>query len=316
MILMATGSEGGAYANVGERYREVLARAGVEVRLVPTAGSPENLALLLDRRSGVSVSLIQGGTIGAEASSQLKWLGAVFYEPMWLFYKRGLPNTGVTGDLKGRRISVGAVGSGTRALALELLKRNEIDGQVSELMELTSQAAGETLLSGELDATLTLNARDAPVAQQLLAAGTLELSRFQRADAYVALYPFLNKLVLPRGVVDLAKDRPPDDVILVAPKASLIVHKDLHPAIQSCCSMPRRIFTRSRRFFRSANQFPAAEAVDIPLSSEALLGYRSDSPTYESSSILGGGPVRQAAGSADSNSGRALPDPENVVAAV
>ncbi len=126
-IVMATGSEGGTFYDVGERYRAVLASAGVEVRLVPTAGSAENLALLLDPHSGVSVGLVQGGTIGVEASSKLESLGTVFYEPLWLVQKRGLGNNnkGFV-DLRGRRISVGPVGSGTRALALELLKRNGI----------------------------------------------------------------------------------------------------------------------------------------------------------------------------------------------
>ena len=278
MIVMATGSEGGAYAKVGERYRAVLARAGVEVRLVPTAGSPENLALLLDPRSGVNVGLIQGGTPGAEASSQLESLGTIFYEPLWLFYKRGIPNTGVAGDLRGRRISVGPVGSGTRALAIELLKRNGIDGQVSEFLDLMPQAAGEKLLAGEIDAMLTLNAWDAPVVQQLLAAENVELARFPRADAYVALYPFLNKVVVPRGIGDLAKDLPPADATLFAPKASLIVHKDLHPAIQYLLLNAAAQIHSKQAIFQHANQFPAAEAVDIPLSSEALQFYKSGRP--------------------------------------
>ena len=88
MIVMATGPEGSAAYDVGERYRAVLGSAGVEVRLVPTAGSLENLALLLDPHSGVSVGLVQGGTIGAEASSKLESLGTLFYEPLWLFHKR------------------------------------------------------------------------------------------------------------------------------------------------------------------------------------------------------------------------------------
>jgi TRAP-type uncharacterized transport system substrate-binding protein len=45
---------------LGERYRKVLADEGVQVRLVPTAGSAENLAMLRDPNSGVSVALMQG----------------------------------------------------------------------------------------------------------------------------------------------------------------------------------------------------------------------------------------------------------------
>jgi hypothetical protein len=66
MIVMATGPEGGTYYEVGERYRVALARANVDLRLLPTAGSPENLALLLDPHSEVSVALIQDGINSTE----------------------------------------------------------------------------------------------------------------------------------------------------------------------------------------------------------------------------------------------------------
>jgi len=58
---MATGPEGGAYHRYGERYREILAREGFELRLIPTAGAVENLSRLNDTNSGVSIGLLQGG---------------------------------------------------------------------------------------------------------------------------------------------------------------------------------------------------------------------------------------------------------------
>jgi TRAP-type uncharacterized transport system substrate-binding protein len=191
MIVMATGSEGGSFYDVGERYRAALASAGVEVRLVPTAGSAENLALLLDPNSGVNVGLVQGGTIGAEASSKLESLGTLFYEPLWLFHKREVGNTKGHLDLRGRRISVGPLGSGTRELTLELLKRNGIDKQNSELLALTTKESEEKLLAGEIDALGTVNAWEAPIVQKLISDEHIELYSFAaRADAYVALIHF------------------------------------------------------------------------------------------------------------------------------
>jgi TRAP-type uncharacterized transport system substrate-binding protein len=279
MIVMATGSEGGTFYDVGERYRAVLASAGVEVRLVPTAGSAENLALLLDPHSGVSVGLIQGGTLGAGASSKLESLGTVFYEPLWLFHKRGLGNNQGYVDLRGRRISVGPVGSGTRELSVELLKRNGIDGQNSELLALTTKESEEKLLAGEIDALGTVNAWEAPIVQKLITDEHIELYSFAaRADAYVALYPFLNKVVVPRGVGDLAMDLPPADVILFAPKVSLFVRKDLHPAIQYLLLDAAMQIHSRPGIFQHANQFPAAEGIDIPLSREAQQFYKSGRP--------------------------------------
>ena len=47
---------------VGKRYQQILARSGVLLRLVPTGGAVENLALLRNRGSGVNIALLQGGT--------------------------------------------------------------------------------------------------------------------------------------------------------------------------------------------------------------------------------------------------------------
>jgi TRAP-type uncharacterized transport system substrate-binding protein len=231
MIVMATGPKGGAYYEIGKRYRTALASAGVKVRLLPTDGSLENLALLRDLHSGVTVALIQGGTVSAEASSGLESLGTVFYEPLWMFHRRE-PGKIMLDILRGGKVSVGPVGGGSRALSLELLKRNELDQQIGEFLPLSPQAAADKLLAGEIDAALILNSWDSPTVHRLIADERVALAGFPRADAYVALYPFLSKLVVPRGVGSLAKDLPPKDVVLIGPKASLVVRDDLHSAIQ------------------------------------------------------------------------------------
>ena len=119
---------------------------------------------------------------------------------------------------------------------------------------------------------------ESPVVQQLLADERIELSGFPHADAFVALYPFLTKVVVPRGVTDIGKDRPPTDVVLIATKASLAVRNNLHPAIQYLLLNAAREIHSGPSIFHHANQFPAPEAIDIPLSGEAQRFYKSGLP--------------------------------------
>jgi TRAP-type uncharacterized transport system substrate-binding protein len=200
-IVMVTGPEGSAYAEVGPRYREILGRGGIEVKLLPTGGEFENLARLRDPDSGVSVGFIQGGITTQKDSPDLVSLGAVFYEPLWLFHQRELELNGLNlNALRGRRVSIGPEGSGTRVLSLELLGRNGIPQGTFVPMALSPEEAGRKLLNGEIDAAFILTSWDSMVLRQLLAAETIELASFPRADAYVALYPFLNEVVVPTGV--------------------------------------------------------------------------------------------------------------------
>jgi hypothetical protein len=119
---------------------------------------------------------------------------------------------------------------------------------------------------------------DAPEVQQLLGDERVTLTGYQRANALVALYPFLSKVVVPRGVRDFAKDLPPTDVTLIAVKANLVVRNDLHSAIQYLLLNAAEHIHSLPSIFRRANEFPAAEVVDIPLSNEALRFYKSGPP--------------------------------------
>ena len=273
MIVMGTGAEGGANYEFGIRYRDILAQSGVTLQLRPTAGGLENLALLRDPRSGIGVAFIQGGTTNKKESPDVMSLGAVFYEPLWLFYRSEI-GEGIQA-LRGRRLSIGPEGSGGRALALELVKRTNISG---EFLGLTPRIAAEKLITGDIDAAFIVTSWDSPVVQHLMTAKGIELASYPRADAYVALYPFLNKLVLPAGVADLAMNRPPADVVLLAAKASLAVRADLHPAIQHLLLTAAMQIHSQPGIFQKAGQFPAAESIDLPLSEEAISFYKTGRP--------------------------------------
>ena len=233
--------------------------------------------MLLDPHANVSVAVIQGGLAGAANVSALQSLGTVFYEPLWWFRRREIQDAGLAG-LRGRKISIGREGSATRALALELIKRAGLELEVGELLAFAPREAAEKLVASEIDVAFIMTSSDAPVVQQLLSDERVELSGYPRADAMTVLYPFLHKVVVPRGAADFAKDRPPDDVVLVATKASLVVQKNLHPAIQYLLLNAAVEIHSGSGIFRHANEFPAAETDGIPLSSEALRFYKSGPP--------------------------------------
>jgi TRAP-type uncharacterized transport system substrate-binding protein len=235
-------------------------------------------------------------------------LGAVAYEPLWWFRRR--ENQGVGADgLRGRKIAIGPQGSGTRALTLELIKRTGMERQVGELLALDPREAADKLKAGEIDVAFMMNSWDAPVVQQLLADERVAPSGFPHADAFVALYPFLNKVIVPRGVMDLARDQPPADVTLIATKTSLVVRQDLHPALQYLLLNAATEIHSGPSIFNRANEFPAAEAIDMPLSSEAARFYKSGLPflhdyfPFWMAALLG-----KAHYPAHSDPGRALPD--------
>lgn len=276
-VVMTTGSEGGAYHEYGKRYREILARSGVELKLLPSEGGIENLRRLSDPRSGVDAGFLQGGVTTGREPKDLVSLGTVAYEPLWFFSRGGHPGRRLEG-LRGKRISIGPEGSGTRQLALTLLARNDIDRDHAELLPLSMKDAADNLLAGRIDAALFVSSFESPVVTRLIASDGVELLSFPRAEAYTALYPFLSRLTVPAGVGDLARNRPPADVTLLAPMTSLAVRKGLHRGIQYLLLDAAAEIHSGHRLFQRAGRFPAAEADDLPLSDAASQFYKTGRP--------------------------------------
>jgi len=272
-IVMTTGPEGGAYRELGEKYKHILARNGVRVETRPSLGNVENLRRLKDPKSGVSVGFVSGGLTNEKDSPDIVSLGTVAYYPLWIFCK-GMPEPIHMLDLRGKRVSVGPEGGGTRPLSMELLRANGIDTTIKPV-ELSPGPSGEALLRGELDCACMLTTAEAPIVRRLLADKTVSLLHFYRAAAYVARYPYLRKVILPEGVGSLSEDLPPMDVPLIASTASLLIREELHPAIQFLLLQAADEIHSRGSILDRPGQFPSPEQVDVPLSPEAKPFYKS-----------------------------------------
>jgi TRAP-type uncharacterized transport system substrate-binding protein len=136
-VSIATGPPGSAYVQVAERYREILARNGVRLHLVPTDGAVANLERLRDPTKGVDAGFVQADTTSQRESPNLVSLGTVFYEPLWLSCRCAtLPE--LLHERPNARISLGPLGSATRPLALKLLAPLRID---TTRLQLTGDSA-------------------------------------------------------------------------------------------------------------------------------------------------------------------------------
>jgi len=276
-VTMATDPQGSFTAELAKHYRESLARNGIELKLVPTAGAVDSLTRLQDPKSNISIGIIPSGITTQRDSSDLVSLGTLFYEPLW-FFVRGRAMDSYD-QLRGLRISIGPEGSASHAFSIEFFSRvGIIDQKSAELFSNTREETIQKLHRGEINGAVILDPWESPFVHELLATENLDLQSILRADAYVALYPYLNKLVLPAGVADLAENRPPVDILLLAPKASLVVRRNLHPAIQFLLLEAAEEMHSAPGVFHKAGEFPAPESIDIPLSTQARQFYKTGSP--------------------------------------
>jgi TRAP-type uncharacterized transport system substrate-binding protein len=286
-VVLATGPEQSAYEEFGKRYQQALARYGIKVELVPSAGSLENLNNLKQPDGKVQLAFVQGGSTSLEESEQaaLISLGSLFYEPVWLFYrtesakkKSADGKLKALADMQGWRVNAGMDGGGVRNLVLRLLQANRIDPAAMTLAALPPTESVMELLAGTSDAVFFVSAPESPLVQMLLQTPGVGMFAFDQAEAYARRFAFISNVNLPRGIVDLAANLPPQDVPMIAPTATLVAREGTHPALIQLFVQAAAEIHGGAGWFRRAGEFPNAKNNEMPVAKEAQKFYRDGAP--------------------------------------
>ena len=294
-VVLATGPDNGAYAEFGKRYAKILKTFGVTVELRSTQGATENLRLLHDPKSGVDIAFVQGGAddkmrkTDDDDDDGLVSLGSLFYEPVWFFYrtdsaKRLLKTTDTLtsiSQLAGWRVNIGARGSGAPNLMRKLLEANKLELTALTLLREPPTPATVALINGESDALVFASAPESQLVQMLLDSPGIALFNFGQADAYSRLFPYLTPVTLPRGVVDLARNVPPNDARLIAPTATLVARSSTHPALIQLFVQAAQQIHSAAGWFQRKGDFPTANSTEEPLAKEAQRFYATGTPLLQ-----------------------------------
>ncbi|HMF39634.1 MAG TPA: TAXI family TRAP transporter solute-binding subunit [Polyangia bacterium] len=274
-IRFISGPDGSSFRNQAEKYQKILARDGVKLEILPSRGAIDNLDKLANRAAKVDVGFVQGGLAEGRDLPHLVSLGSVYPQPLMIYCRSNEP-VELLSELKGKRLAIGPEGSGTRVLALKLLKANEMDGPPTVLHELAGDEAAKELLAGKIDAAFLMGDSATQTAMRSLREQPhIQLMSFRQAEGYLRKFRFLSKLTLPEGAMDLGKNYPPRAMTLIGPTVELVARDDLHPALSDLLIRAAREVHGSPGMFRNAGEYPAPLARDFPISADAERYYKS-----------------------------------------
>lgn len=263
---IATGKTTGAYFGFAANYARILKQQGIDVDIVPTEGSMDNLKRLRDESSDIDVAFIQSGVAKPTTNDTLRSIASVFYEPFWLLYQSTCTVQRLS-DFKGLRIAASMPDSGTYALARQLFAANGVDP--ASLLTMENSEAVKQLATGEIDAACFVGNIQSGYIDSLTHQKKYKLFDCPRAPAYVSRYPFLSVLTLPEGIIDLAENIPPQDITLLSACATLVCREDFHPALIDLLLQATAKVHAKPHVFSREKEFPTAKYVDFPLSPDA-----------------------------------------------
>lgn len=271
-IKIATGSEEGRYHQIGKLLQTELAKEGLDVELVATAGSSENLDLLSDAKSGVSLALVQSGVEENFENEEvnLHCLGSLYYEPIWIFRRSDSGDSLISG-FEGMRIGVGEAGSGTNTVARYLLSSNGLtaEGGDFEILEVGGDEAVDMLEEGALDVAFFNVSAESETIQSIIRIEDVELMDVRRSDSYTARFPSLSSVHISEGLLDLGQNIPDSQRTTLASTATLVVNESFHPAFTPLVLETLAVYLKRGGILERPGEFPSAEHVGFELTKEA-----------------------------------------------
>lgn len=233
-INIATGGTAGTYFPLGGAMAEILNNniPGVNATAEATNASVANVNLL--KGGSVQLAFIQNDVSyyadkGEELFKDnqvtgLRALATLYPETVQLIT---LQSSGIksVADLKGKRVAVGAAGSGVEANARQILLANDITYDDIKVQYLSFAEAANGLKDGNIDAGFITAGFPTAAIQDIAAQHDVVLVPVEdaTADKLIEQYPFYTKVTIPAGTYP----KQDADVQSVAVKAMLVTTEDM-----------------------------------------------------------------------------------------
>lgn len=282
-IVFTTDDEGSEWHQMAEGISDYLKPHGVEVELVNSHGTLNNLARLLEQDGKVNAGFLLAPAIEATDASKLYSLGSLDYEPIWIFYRKS-PDVKLTElrDLKKYRVGVGLHTTGSYVLTKKLLAINgvKVENNPNFISDKRSENV-KRLARGEIDAIVMAAGVIDNTVQKLLRDPGLEVFSFKNSEAYAHLISYYKPLKILAGSIDLMNYLPAHDIDLIAVTSTLAVRKDMNPGEQLALLIAAKDFAKNNnvRMYAKPNEFPAYVDNMIELSPVAKTFYETGSPS-------------------------------------
>lgn len=257
-VNIATGGTAGTYYPLGGAIAEVLNKniPGMNASAQSTGASVANVNMLKEGK--VDIGFVQNdiayyamtGTemFKGKQAQNLQGIATLYPENIQIV---SLAEEGITSvaQLKGKRVAIGAAGSGVEANARQILEAYGITYDDIDEQYLSFSEAANGLKDGNIDAAFLTAGYPTAAIQDIAAQNAVAMIPIDadKADALVAKYPFYTKSVIPAGTYPGQTQ----DVAGVAVMAMLVATDKM--SADDCYAITKALYSNLDRIKASHN---------------------------------------------------------------
>ena len=231
-ISILTGGTGGTYYPLGGAFANIISDAtGIETNAETSGASAENMTTLKDKNAEIAFSQTDissyavAGTEMFEGSpiDNVQAIGTLYPETIQIVTteKSGIKSVE---DLKGKKVSVGAPGSGTAPNAEQILEVHGLTFEDIKKQDLSFDESTQGIQDGNIDAAFVTAGTPTGAVESLAATEDIVIIPIgkDKIETLINKYPFYISEEIPSGTYGLD-----EAVSTVAVQAMLVVRDDL-----------------------------------------------------------------------------------------
>lgn len=231
-ISILTGGTGGTYYPLGGAFANIISEeTGIESNAETSGASAENLATLKDGNAEVAFTQTDIASYAKEGKQMfeggkvdnIQAIGTLYPETIQIVTtkKSGIKKIE---DLKGKRVSVGAPGSGVVPNAEQILEVHGMTFDDIERKDLSFDESTAGIQDGAIDAAFVTAGTPTGAVEGLSATEEIVILPIEqdKIDALIEKYPYYIQDQVPKGTYKLKENVP-----TVAVQAMLVVRDDL-----------------------------------------------------------------------------------------
>jgi uncharacterized protein len=228
-VVIEAGPKGGFFNQTALLIQDELRHYGVEARIVNREDTLKIIDDVNDLKSSVDVGFIAQDA-GGQRYAGVTTVATIALEPLFIFYSASLDIKSLQ-DLKGKRLAVSPAASGTRAIAEVVLGLYGVTPENSTFLSISLGESAQAVERGQVDAAFFLQPPDNKSIKDLALNPKLRMLSLPQADALASNLGYVRAVTVHEGGFDYVRGIPDRDIRLIAIPVTLVVKRDLTPAI-------------------------------------------------------------------------------------
>ncbi len=228
-INIYSGPVGGTYYKMALTYRDRLEQSGYAVNILPSDSTAKLLDNVNDSDKPNTIGFLIG-EINRSTHPNIRSLGFVDMQPLFLFYSNAYGELVSLATLKGRPLVMPPKDSVTAQIGLKLLSLYGINEQNTPISFLPFQEAVDALKRGDDYALFLMLGAEHPVVAELMTDSELNAYSYRDTSGILKKLNTLTPVTLEPGSYDVLRQIPPKPIKLLGGQVEMITHETLDKA--------------------------------------------------------------------------------------